>query len=375
MSVPVRASVARVTVLGLLLALLPLLVPSTAGAAAPPPRWDTRVLQMGDSYSAGNGAGQYTETTCYRSPLNYGRRVATALRAQYSNVACSGGVIADLTTPRPLGAPTSRTKTYRVPAGAEPRAAWTRAAKKDRLCGEPAQPDWYHDYRVGAVARVGSLVTATVSCQLTARAQVEAVTPATDVVLLTIGGNDLGFSSIVVQCLVLRSATGCEGQLDASRAGLPSQRTEARQVLREIERRSRGRAEVYLLSYPYLLDRSSYGLPEIAPTYDAGAALEDLQDEGDRVQQQVVDDANAATGSRRYHFVGTVKDAWGGHEHGLDPRSTRPDNSDAWLVPVGAPGRAIPEWVHPTPEGWRASADAVLAEIRRVGATPVRRER
>jgi hypothetical protein len=135
------------------------------------------------------------------------------------------------------------------------------------------------------------------------------------------------------------------------------------EALRAVEARSGGHAEVYLLSYPFLIDRESYGIPEVAPTYDAGAALNDLQRLGDALQAQAVAELDAEPGADRYHFVDTVKQAWGGRVHGLDPRVLG-DQSSAWLVPVGSPGRDVAEFVHPTQPGWDATASALAAAVR-----------
>ena len=47
---------------------------------------------------------------------------------------------------------------------------------------------------------------------------------------------------------------------------------------------TKGKAEIYLLGYPHLLNTDSYGIPEAAPTYDVGTALYDLSLAGDDVQ-------------------------------------------------------------------------------------------
>src|SRR5688500_14001364 len=72
-------------------------VPSTASAAGPP----LRVVQLGDSYSAGNGADNYWGPSgCYRSTRNWAEKYLDTLRATRSvtfvNRACSGGVLNDL---------------------------------------------------------------------------------------------------------------------------------------------------------------------------------------------------------------------------------------------------------------------------------------
>ena len=39
------------------------------------------------------------------------------------------------------------------------------------------------------------------------------------------------------------------------------------------------------------------------------------------------------------------------------------DNSTAWLVPVGTPGRDTAEFVHPTQPGWDATAGALRVAV------------
>jgi hypothetical protein len=331
---------------------------ASARPAGPTDR--AEVVQLGDSYSAGNGTGTYEERSCYRAPSNYGSQVAASIGASYVNRACSGGVIADILQSRELGDAYTRTATYSIDPKTYPdqRAEWLRRARTERLCGVPAQPDFSYGYTFVAGAGVGTLYSGTVSCQLVVRPQIDAVTPDTDLVFLTVGGNDLGFSTIVTSCLVLREPSGCRKTLESAKTRAPEMMERAKDALRAVVARSGGHAEVYLLSYPFLVDTESYGIPEAAPTYDAGAALNDLQRAGDAIQARGVAQLNAEPGADRYHYVGTVKQSWGGRVHGLDPHVVA-DNSNAWLVPVGTPGRDVAEFVHPTQPGWDATAGAL----------------
>lgn len=334
----------------------------TQGPAAAPAQ--QQIVQLGDSYSAGNGTGTYEERSCYRSPRNYGSQVAASLGASYVDRACSGGVIADILQPRDVGDASTKSATYSIDPATYPdqRAEWLRRAQTERLCGVPAQPDFSYRYTFVAGAGVGSLYTGTVSCQLVVQPQIDAVTPATDLVFVTIGGNDLGFSTIVTNCLVLRDPSSCRDTLESARAKAPAMVERAKDALRAVEARSGGRAEIYLLGYPYLVNTESYAIPEVAPTYDAGAALNELQRYGDQLQARGIAELDAEPGADRYHFVGTVKQAWGGHAHGLDPHVVA-DNSNAWLVPVGTPGRDVAEFVHPTQPGWDATAGALRTAV------------
>lgn len=324
----------------------------------------TSVVQLGDSYSAGNGTGTYEEKSCWRSPVAYGAQVAESIGATHVNVACSGGVVKDILEPRPLGDTFPRTGTYDIDPAEhpDPWAEWERRAAEDELCGVPPQPDMYYSFTVTGKVAVGASHTATAQCQLMTQPQVDAVTPATDHVFVTMGGNDLGFSNIVVQCLVVRDPAGCRSVIDDATAKLPQLHDASVAALRAVHERSRGQAQVHLLTYPFLLNTDSYGIPEVAPSYDAGRALHDLQVVGDAAQAGIVDELNATTPGSDFHLVDTVKAAWGGHEHGLDPHVAA-DSSQAWLVPVAAPGRERPEWVHPTLTGWTATAGALRASL------------
>lgn len=80
---------------------------STAQEALPP----LKVVHLGDSYSAGNGArteagerNYHGVSGCYRSPTNWGSQFVESLKDTFSvtyvNRACSGGVIANITIDR-----------------------------------------------------------------------------------------------------------------------------------------------------------------------------------------------------------------------------------------------------------------------------------
>ena len=51
-----------------------------------------------------------------------------------------------------------------------------------------------------------------------------------------------------------------------------------------------------------------------------------------------------------------------GHVGVADPHLVA-DNSQAWLVPVGTPGRDTAEFVHPTQPGWDATAGALHSAV------------
>ena len=79
------------------------------------------------------------------------------------------------------------------------------------------------------------------------------------------------------------------------------------------------------------------------------------------IADAIVAELNAATPGTDFHFI-DVKPAWGQHAHGMDPHAV-PDQSQSWIVPPFAPGSQLAEWVHPSPAGWTATAEALYAAI------------
>jgi lysophospholipase L1-like esterase len=141
------------------------------------------VVQLGDSYSAGNGARDANGTVnfasvpeCYRSPTNWGAQATAALPrtnsgrvAIYVNRACSNATIADLTNPRLLK---------------------TRITRKvNGLCNATRALFAPEEYYVERNPSRTSL------CVNVLQSQYLGITKEADVVILTSGGNDLGFGT------------------------------------------------------------------------------------------------------------------------------------------------------------------------------------
>lgn len=69
---------------------------NAGGQPSPTRRPITAIVQLGDSFSSGNGAGTYEEDTCRRSPDTYSAPLARELGASYTNASCSGARTSDI---------------------------------------------------------------------------------------------------------------------------------------------------------------------------------------------------------------------------------------------------------------------------------------
>ncbi|MDO5026072.1 MAG: SGNH/GDSL hydrolase family protein [Trueperella sp.] len=327
------------------------------------------IVQLGDSYSSGNGAGDYVDETCWRSPHNYGQQVADALDADYLNAACSGAETRHFVNEeQEVGSAKLITKTYRLPRATFPTAAaqgeeWLSRMIAAEACGPLPGAEYSWDYQLTAPAPAGDLYTATLKCQMKHQTQINAVTPAADKVFLTTGGNDAGFVNIALACMVLRQPEFCKSTINKGVDVMQNQvPTDLFEVLQAIEEASAGNADVYVVNYPYLLATDQYLIPEgRRARYNMAADIYQLQDNYDQLQQQLVAKMNELTNSDRYHFVDMKPEFL---NRGINPYF-RGDQSESYFVPILGSMQFV-EWVHPRPVGWDTEARVLLDAVTTV---------
>ena len=269
-----------------------------------------QVLAMGDSYSAGNGAGDYSGAAgCYRSGKNYAQDFAAIIRGQpYSqpttvtNVACSGAVTADF------------------------------FHSKD---GQPPE--------------------------------INAVTRKYDLIMLTIGGNDADFADIVKYCLVakFRDGANCNPLLSNAEKLVDdgSIKNRITNVLASIRAKANPGAKIVLLGYPFLEGDTGYtlrsGHGDNAPIIKVGHRLHALGVAADALDQSVVNTLNASSQGSPFEFVSVHKLFDGPPYHGLYAMKNNPNR---WMVQpfVDASLLTHDTWYHPNPTGWLEEAKLLV---------------
>ena len=352
-----------------------LLAPAAPAATAPEVSYEPlNIVLLGDSYSAGNGAtndaGQaetYGPTNCYRSRVNWTEKYAVLMRTEgrtvtVENHACSGGKAPDVISPRVMDTASDSTPT---PAGVTTlEQADAYLVEKD-FCNTRAFPDEeFWTYKATSV----DASSIDYDCTRKLRPQADFITPETDLVLFTMGGNDAGFSNIVTQCFILKSGSGCKGAIDTARAKLP----EIKQLLLDDVAGIRAAglredAKIVQLGYPYLQVDNDYMALGLPP-YAAGDEVRKLIDDGTVALAGVATDANVGHPDQMT-FVPGIKEAFAGHE----PDATTPaGNTDRWVNQTGD-GTNTSLWYHPNGAGQTAYSK-VLFEGRDYGATPAAAE-
>ena len=293
----------------------------SVAVCAAPAAWATpgdgvlSMLVMGDSYSAGNGAGDYVNKTCWRSPHNYGSELKRIVESRYHQlaslrtIACSGDTTAQFT-----------------------------AAK----AGRPPQ--------------------------------LTAVNRGYDLILLTIGGNDIKFSSIVKFCLIarFRDDDHCAPLLAEAEDKLSDGTVERplKKLLTSIQDRADATATIVLVGYPYLEGDPKYTLRDSRGALtQVGKRVRRIGDAGDALQQRVVSALNRRPGAPKLVLVKTKKLFEGPPNHGLYAKRNNPNR---WFIQpfIDAarnktlPGPELNTFYHPNPTGWHQEAELLARDPR-----------
>jgi lysophospholipase L1-like esterase len=356
LALPLTASV---LVSGLLVAPTPVAASAATGGGDP-----IDILVLGDSYSAGNGAtdDQGVEQTygpdgCRRSRVNWSEKYAAALRASGHSVrlvnhACSGGVTADITSPRVMD---TASKVEATPAGVSTTAQADASLARRDPCNTHAFPnEEFWTYR----ATSASPAIVAYDCTRNLRPQSQFVNSDVDLVLFTMGGNDAGFSSIVQNCFVpgVRTSSGCKAKVDAARALLPQIRQRLLTDVAAIRAHGlRNDAKMVQLGYPWLQKDNGFTLSD-PPGYAAGDEVRALVSQGNAAIKAIVPAVNAGHPGQLTFLTG-VPEKFSGHE----PDATTPvGNAARWVNQVGD-GSAVEVWYHPNRFGHAAYAQLLEA--------------
>jgi len=287
-----------------------------------------KIVLVGDSYSAGNGARDAAGNRnylddCRRSPTNWASQYVATLAANgfdptYVNRACTGATLA------------------------------------------------------------GEIIPT----------QIPQIGADTDLVLMTGGGNDVGFADIVKQCFVpvFRDVVDCRDRITSAQNDVASGAIENQLVtaLRNIQGQAPD-TKVVVVGYPHLTNDINYQLVKKQtrpclnpPTFlctkevdriAAGNLIRALALDGEQSQINAVAIANAAslTGAPYVTFVGIKGHFDGPPEHYPDPR-TGPGNPDRWVRELET--RMTVEWWHYNPDGHREVASVVSGGLDYNAAPP-----
>lgn len=212
-----------------------------------------KMLVLGDSYAAGNGARDesgkpsYTDPYCYRSNYNWASQYAASIspRAIVFNHACSGATTNEYWNPQRTGpsplSPFEAEHTEYSSTEPTPEQVSDWAAQD---CG----PGAGHTSR--SVWRLVRWET-TIKCFEDYKPQGEWVTEDYDVIFVSLGGNDLKFDWAVLDCFAVQMAGPCSLRLDSISLEMQDVASKVRNVLANVATKNR-HARIVYVGYPRL---------------------------------------------------------------------------------------------------------------------------
>ena len=249
--------------MGIFLSLLAMpLIPANEISALEPEHKSISVALIGDSYTAGNGAGSYNGPRgTYQSSKNWGNIYASWLKTQ--------GVKATLTNLSVSGSKT-----------------------KDLM-----------------------------------DAQLPKVPQNTDLVMLTIGGNDASFGDVVKKCFAtgLRSSTECRKSVNNAKSQFDGIINKTNEIFSELSANLSSTSQIVLVGYPYLSLDSDYTLKTCVKfdthtdtcvkydTYPASKEVLKAGEEFNKKQRTMVDKWNSSH-DLKITFVDTIQSSFSTHE-------------------------------------------------------------
>ncbi|GHO61466.1 hypothetical protein KSC_003580 [Ktedonobacter sp. SOSP1-52] len=245
---------------------------------------------LGDSYTAGDGAPPYNGAkNCYRSTKSYPYLLASGAPTPIL-IACSGAVADNI----------DKTVQY----------SWLPGTQLGELQSYP---------------RGKTLIT------------------------LTIGGNDIGFSSELTNCIT--SFTSCKSRRDAISQRITNLEPRLVQVYKELRTAAPG-ADIIILGYPLLVAD-----PTIAdchnPIVYTGLGAGEMQMIRDLAAQLNDTIAQAASQAGVSAATQEVEQAFAGHE------ACTADESQEWINEIAGLNDALHDSFHPNSAGYQALAGAV----------------
>ncbi|MCL2424361.1 MAG: GDSL-type esterase/lipase family protein, partial [Micrococcales bacterium] len=207
-------------------------------------------------------------------------------------------------------------------------------------------------------------------------AQVAKVPADADLVMMTVGGNDKGaFSNLVNKCFMPVSANpvDCQARVEATDDDVDAIMSSTWEVFKALDARLGPSARIVLVGYPYLSIDTSYELTSGSNRYDAAAGVRGLQTRVAANQIILVAVWNANLAHVRATFVDT-REAFASHEP--DPSMIH-RNPQRWINElaetdgtVGADGTVDyqlsvrpEEWYHPNITGHAQIAALVEGKV------------
>ena len=241
---------------------------------------------------------------------------ALGVDVTYVNRACSGGVLKDIFEPG-----TVEEQYLRIAEGNSEDDVRSRLEQADACSVRSSDDIIGVDYQI---SRLGGSSYFTFRCKLTLRPQADSVDKGTDLVLMTMGGNDAGFADVIQHCFAPfglsqyggKDGNKCRSDIQGASGNLSKTMDAVEDAIERllVEKMSgNSSSQVILMGYPLL----SLDKPHLVETdsgqYDASAAVRELGMKAVEHQMQLVQRLNKKYPGR-VKFIEQTPAAFAGHE-------------------------------------------------------------
>ncbi|MDO4870688.1 MAG: hypothetical protein Q3996_01170 [Candidatus Saccharibacteria bacterium] len=349
------------------------------------------IVQLGDSYSAGNGASGYElyPTWCHRNNQNWGSQFVQMLRERgvavnYMNYACSGAKIEHLFSSQWSDGKiyshyinSDRKLTPEEAAAKIPNLCWNGKPKYERH--KMANTSYWVEASRGrqSVKKLKNLtrnkVEYTCSTEVALQSSINNIGTA-DLILMTLGGNDLNFGKLVEKCFVqipnVRDINNCNKLIASTKRYIKGKRTKEDEglfdgktyeqyyydKLDELIKKLKPDAKLILAGYPPIID-GTHPLPDIKQNIQI---VREYQVKLNGLQSRIVNRLQQKY-PNRVQFIGQILEHFQGHSpHVLTFNIFFDRNRDSWLHDSLSLGLSA-KWklFHPNPTGHAEYAKAV----------------
>ena len=147
----------------------------------------------------------------------------------------------------------------------------------------------------------------------------------TDLILMTIGGNDVNFGDIVKQCFVigLRDGSTCEKLINSAKENLPAAIKGTEEILKKLEDKLSPNSQIILAGYPLLSLDTDYSLAtcsqkiySLCTEWDSYPVAQDIRALGKLANYHQSDLAKEWNNEHdmKLIYVDTISDKFSGHE-------------------------------------------------------------
>ena len=326
---------------------------------------------LGDSYSAGNGAGNYYgPDECYRSGNNWAHiylnsLVDRGISLTLNNRACGGAVTNNILSDRQFERELLFA-TFPLSTSREIIRHRLQQQCSTRFSDEMSGVLDIRSIQIGSNHNLGMRQNVSYSCTRTIKAQANFVGSQTDLVMFSIGGNDLEFKNIVESCFALfaKDRNKCENAINYAKDHLSEVKISVRDILKRLRANGlRKDAKIVIAGYPLLATASDYSLGgwPFSTAYYAAYEIRDLGRRGNAMLAQLVAEDNKSHPGQVI-FINDIPLRFEGHEP--DP-SSKHRNPNRWLNEFMEPSTDVNEWYHPNTTGHHEYAKAVDAKLRK----------